>query len=282
MHSYSGGVAALAFLCGMAAGLARAAAPDAAVTLLYQDNVSRADHAADRESDVFAQASAGVEAGRPVGLHGRLWARGEAGVEQAFSWADLSSARLGGAVGGAFKWGVGPRAPRVEATVPVDYAWFGDPDRDRWQALPTLTLRKRLTEGSEVDVFIRHEAVDAAARLFDGAAQEGGLTWRWRGEGAWSVFAGYRLRDGDVVAYATPPRPDLVAEAELVVVGLDTFDRPMNGYRLDARTHRYQVGVGFAVDELALIEAGYAFQETRADDVRYDDHILQVGWRRVF
>ncbi len=282
MHSYAGGVAALVIICGSAAGLAPAAEPEVSASLLYQDNVSRADRADDRASDLFARAAAGVQTSSAVGLRGTLWARGDAGAEVAFSFGDLSRVHLGGEVGASYKVGVGPRAPRLELVLPVEHAWFGDSERDRWLVQPTARLRKRLSEWLELDVFIRHEAAGAASRLFDAEAQEGGLLVRWRGEGPWSALAGYRLRDGDVVAYATPPRPDLVAEADVIITDLDTFDDPMNGYRVDARTQRILIGAGYALDDLSMIEAGYEWQDTHAGDLRYDDHLLHLGWRRAF
>lgn len=282
MHSYSGGVAALAIMCGCATGWARAAESEVSAGLLYQDNVSRADRADDRESDLFARAAVAAGTGAPVGLRGTLWARGEAGAEVAFSFDDLSQVHLGGEVGTSWKFGVGPRAPRLELLVPLEHGWFGDPDRDRWLVHPTARLRKRLCEELELEAIYRHEAAEAAHRLFDAEAQEGGLLLRWQGAGPWSALVGYRLRDGDVVAYATPPRPDLVAEAEVIVTDLETFEDPMNGYRVDARTQRVQVGGGLALDDQSMLEAGYEWQETRANDLRYDDHLVHLGWRRVF
>lgn len=282
MHSYSGGVAALAIMCGLAAGSVRAAEPEVNASLLYQDNVSRADRAADRESDLFARAAVGLQTGAPVGLRGSLWAGGNAGADAAFSFDDLSRAHLGGELGGSYKIGLGPRAPRLEMVVPLEHAWFGDADRNRWLVQPTVRLRKRLSEAFELEAFIRHEVAEASTRLFDAEGQEGGLLVRWRGEGAWSLLAGYGLRDGDVVAYATPPRPDLVAEADVIVADLNTFDDPRNGYRVEARTQRVHLGAGFALDEQSMLEAGYEWQDTRAGDLQYDDHLVHLGWRRAF
>ena len=282
MHSNSGRGAVLVFAWLVAARVAAAADYDASAGLLYQDNVSRADRSADREADGWARADAGVQQVQPVGLAGAAWARVEAGAEAAFTFDDLSSVRLGGALGASYKMGLGPRAPRLELAVPVDHAWYGDPDRQRWVVRPAVHLRKRVSESLELDGFLLHESTDAASALFDAEALEGGAVLRWQGEGPWSAQAGYRLRDGDVVAYATPPRPDLVADADLVVTGLETFGHPMNGYRLEARTQRVLVGAGFALDERSMIEMGYEWQDTRAGDLQYDDHLVHLGWRRAF
>ncbi|MBA3831531.1 MAG: hypothetical protein H0X34_06500 [Chthoniobacterales bacterium] len=91
------------------------------------------------------------------------------------------------------------------------------------------------------------------------------------------IALSYTYRDGDVISYAVPPRPDILtfaSEREAVT----TFGAsPLYpAYRLQAQTHSVSISAGYAVNENLSVQVAYEYAATSHDPLRYENHSVEV------
>ena len=128
----------------------------------------------------------------------------------------------------------------------------------------------------------RFDARFAESKLFSGFGNEGGVVMRWEPEGRWSFSAGYRLRYGDVVSFATPPQPAIKSVSIVVDPGNTIFGRPLTAYRLRALTQTVSAGMAYAVTPDISLELTGEFQHTSRSAITYDAFLAQIAAKFAF
>ena len=91
----------------------------------------------------------------------------------------------------------------------------------------------------------------------------------------------YSVRYGDVVSYATPPRPDLAAIAE-VKEPTDVFGAERMVYRFDAWTHSVRAGIEQDLTTWMKLRLAYRFEFTQRGSLNYANQIGEIGLRFKF
>jgi len=95
------------------------------------------------------------------------------------------------------------------------------------------------------------------------------------------LTADYELRSGEVVSYAVPPRPDIVALAnDRRIVG--TFGEPYVAYNFDAITNSLSFGVSQGLTQWVSINARYEWHYTTRSNISYMNNILRLSIHAAF
>lgn len=247
----------------------------------FESNASNSDKPSDRLADGFLTAH--VDAGTN-GVWGRDW-RWRASLsgegEEAFRFTGLSQIEGGVRLGVDRKFGLGWNAPRLQFDVYSAFRGAGQPGASGFRLLPSLALVWQIAERGGASVRYTPQWFFAQGALFDSAAQEARISGWFDLFPGTRLFADYFFRYGDVVSYATPPRPDLAAIAQVREL-TDVFGAERMAYRFDAQTHSVQAGVDQDLTTHIRLRAAYRFEITNRGSLDYENHIAEIGLRVKF
>jgi hypothetical protein len=251
-------------------------APNLTVIGAWNSNATNASASSDRIGAFVTTADfiAGTryEIGRDDALHLTL----HGNIEWWARYRDLLTAAGGARLEWRHKFGLGALAPVFSIEGSVDTVGSRLDGRGGTSSGFLFSLRKRFDDvwrGTVTQEFARQ---DARFAVYDRTGAETAIEVdREMSEVARLSFrASYR--DGDVLSYGTPPRPDLVAVATNRRP-VDTFDRPMVAYSIDARTIGLRASLTRAVDESSAVIFSYEWRETSRAPLRYLNQILSVA-----
>ena len=247
----------------------------------FESNASNSDKPSDRLADGFLTAR--VDGGTN-GVWGRDW-RWRAGLsgegEEAFRFNGLSQIEGGVRLGVDRKFGLGWNAPRLQFDVYSAFRGAGQPGASGFRLVPSLALVWQIAERGGASVRYTPQWFFAQGALFDSAAQEARISGWFDLFPGTRLFADYFFRYGDVVSYATPPRPDLAAIAQVREL-TDVFGAERMAYRFDAQTHSVQAGVDQDLTTHIRFRAAYRFEITNRGSLDYENHIAEIGLRVKF
>lgn len=248
---------------------------------LYNDNVSRSSRDADIRDDFAFGASARV--GKfthlasnlrltfTVDLDSQLWAQYE----------DFNHVSAGGTASLRFRCGLGANAPFVRVEGSAKYAGFDQDLQDGGRYRASVTFGKRLFDRLEVQLAYLFDNTDARDVLFDADGHSFLARVAVDVTPSTQLTAEYSVRDGQVVSYAVPPRPDLVALAN-TRLEVQTFGEPYMAYNLDAITHRLSFGIGQAITRDLGVSLRYEWQVTSRSQIEYTNHVILAAFQLSF
>lgn len=262
----------------------RGAEPEfhAATGFSYDSNLSNASRAGDVYDDFFWNAEGGATWRSALDRDWRASAGVYGGVEVPFEYRAFTLARAGVDARLTRKFGLGQGAPSLTAGGFIERDFFQQTEMSKWFFVPSLRWTQPFGGDWSADILYRFDGSAAGSNLFSGYGNEGGLTLRWRPEGRWSFSAGYRLRYGDVVSFATPPRADILAVSSVVQRGNTFFGRTLTAYRLQALTQSFILGAGYALTGDISLQATGEFQHTSRSAITYDAFLAQLSLKTVF
>jgi len=232
----------------------------------YEDNVSRADLSRDKESDIaiLAAGSAGwpfhPTEGSTLTLTG--------GFRSAFSttFSGLTNHAPGLSVSFRQKLGLGAFAPFIQAGGRYDLQIYEDDLREGAYAEIDALFGKRVSErwGFKTEAGVSRR--DADSEVFDQHAVFAGIHADIALIGEIELYAGYRLRIGDVTSSAIPD--SYLAKASKEIAPDEVFGDRVRAYLLEGTSHGLQVGVSWPVSDRASIDAAYEYVVTSIDPER--------------
>jgi hypothetical protein len=241
----------------------------------YESNASNSDRSSDREEEFFLGTNLVLGTDGVLGRDWRWSARLEAEGEAALRFPDLSRIEAGPGFGIERKLGLGWQAPRLKLDGLFTARAEGQSEASGWRIAPSLELLVPVTERWGVEARYLPEWFFADSDVFDVTAHEVGA-------GTWFDFTpstrlalNYAFRRGDVVSYATPPRPDIVAIRDVQSTS-DAFDVNRVDYRLDADRHSLEGALIQTLTEQLSLRAAYRWETTRESDLNYENHTFQV------
>ena len=243
----------------------------------FDSNLSNSDRASDvkddwawkshgRVGDGF-QLSRDLRLNLAADLHGAVWDRYDGFNEIG-----------GGALAGLrYRFGLGRRAPWILLEERIGYDWFRESVRNGWDE--SLRVRGGIAIAERIALEAGYAFGNFAARdnFFDQQGHRGDarvivdLT-------SWLQFAlGYSYRDGDIIAYAVPPRPDLVLLApERRPISTFGNDPLYTAYPLRAQTHAVSVSAAYALTKYFSVQLAYEYAATAHDPLQYENHFVQA------
>lgn len=212
--------------------------------VVWHDNVTNAE----RPEDLLPALQWGGElvAGQVRMVEGghRLLVSGGLRMEVWPRFEGLNLVAPGVALGWEFKPGLGPRRPVLAAGVVGERVAAGESDRHGWGGAARLLGRQRL--GTDWLIVAGHEwrRFDARGRAFARTGREWFGRLEWSATSDWTLALEAREREGDVVSYSRPPRPDLEAIGK-PIIQVGTFEQaaPWIAYYFQARTRSAAVEV---------------------------------------
>jgi hypothetical protein len=247
----------------------------------YESNASNSNLASDRLADGFftAHLQAGTSGvwGRDWRWHAHLAGEGE----QAFRFTGLSQIEGGVRLGVDRKFGLGWNAPRLQIDFYTAYRGSGQDGASGARLSPSLGVIWQLVERGGLSIRYLPQWFFAEGAVFYSGSQEGRIAGWFDLFPKTRLFADYLIRYGDVVSYATPPRPDLAAIAE-VKEPTDVFGAERMVYRFDAWTHGVRAGFEQELTSWMKLRMAYRFEFTQRGSLNYANQIGEIGVRFKF
>lgn len=259
---------------------------DAEAGVVHESNVGLAKLGRDRKSDTAATTSA--SAGHVFALTDRYTAT-VTGDAAGIAWdrlGGLSNVSFGTTAAFRGKFGVGPQAPwlrlfgsgaRQEYDLDVRDGWryrlgagLGTRWGERWDVSAEYAFEQRVADHGKV----------VSRRLPGDAFDVESQTWSVRADvlvtETVSVFAGYALREGEVVS--TTQRNAEIVLASKALTADPAFGSRFVAYRLDATTHVFSAGLTVVLGRRWSANVGYEYQMADAiHDLEYRNHVVRGG-----
>jgi hypothetical protein len=247
---------------------------------LYDSNLSNSDRASDVEDDLAwvseLRAVNGLQLSRDLrlslggNLHGEVWNQ-----YNAFNHITLS-----GSAGLRYRFGLGRRAPWIAVEDNPGYAFFNESRRSGLDNQFRVRAGAGITERLSVETAYTFDEFQARDRFFDVSGHSGAIRLIVDATSSLQLALGYRYRDGVVISYAIPPRPDILA--------ITTDRRPVSSfgappytaYRFRASTHAISASAGYTFGKRFSGQIAYEFQETSRNALEYEIHLVEA--RLVF
>ena len=250
--------------------------------VLYSSNFSNSDRAADIKDDWAWQSE--LRAGNAfqvtrdlrlnlaADLREQMWARFDA----------FDSVAPGGDVGLRYRFGLGRLAPWVRVEDNLSYAYMHDDDRSGRNNKFRVRGGLGLTEWLSVEAAYTFDDFEAKDEFWNLSGHSGAIGLTFDPTSSLQVVLGYSYRDGEVISYALPPRPDilrLASEAEPV----NSFGSPpYTAYRLHGLTNAFSASAGYTINKYLSIQISYEFRDTLDGPLEYENHLLEAKVGFVF
>ncbi len=244
---------------------------------LYQSNLSNSDRSSDIRDDwawtTAARLSNGFQLSRDLrlslgaDLQSDLWARYH-GFNQVGATASA---------GLRYRFGLGRQAPWFLLEEVIGYHRFDETFRDGWNETIGLRAGIALSERLALEAGYSFNNFAAPNDFFDLQGHRASAHLVFDATSALQIGFGYSYREGDVISYAVPARPDIFAIA-VVRPSVPTFgNNPRyNAYRLRGQTHAISVSAGYALTKYLSLQMTYEFSTTSHDPLRYDNHLVEA------
>ena len=250
---------------------------DGETGVFYDSNLSNSDRASDEKEDLAwesnVRAGDGFQLSRDFRLnlsadfHSAVWDRYDAFNE------------IGGGVAAAlrYRFGLGRQAPWILLDERIGYAGFRETVRNGWNESLRLRAGVAITERIALEGGYTFENFAARDDFFDLLSHRGDVRLVVDLTSSLQIALGYSYRDGDIIAYAVPPRPELgliASERELV----STFgnDPLYTAYRLQAQTHAVSVSASYALTKYFSVALAYEYAATSHDPLQYKNHVVEA------
>ena len=247
----------------------------------YEDNLSNSSRAADERDDFSFAGHASFGRFGELTDDLRLTVTADLDARAFARYDDFSSLTIASTAALRYRFGLGAMAPFVRVEATGGYAAFHQSLQSGRRFRTGITAGKRLTERFAIDASYFYEDIGGEIRVFDRFSHAFALNASFDLTERTRLLAGYELRSGEVVSYAVPPRPDIVALANDRRM-VDTFGRPYVAYNFDAITNTLSLGVSQALTQSLSLNARYEWQYTTRSHLSYTNNVLRLSIHAAF
>lgn len=256
-------------------------APNLTSSATWNSNATNASRAADVIGALALRAEAASSARFALGTDDALFAGAAVSLEAWPRFDGLDRAVVGPRFTWQHKFGLGALAPVFSVALAGDAIAARETSRQARAGSVTFALRQRFDAATRASLTHERARDDAREFVFDRTGNETSLEVVRDLDVPWSLAVTARWREGDVLSYATPPRPDLVALAHVRVPNT-TFDRALVAYSLEARSLTGGLAVTRALDAMTSLTFRYEWRETERGSLRYVNHLVSAALARQF
>jgi len=267
----------LAVLLAMALSAARADwRVDAETGAFYDSNLSNSDRASDVKDDWAWQSNLRVgnafqlardlRLNLAADLREQVWAR----------FDSFSNVAPGGTASLRYRFGLGRQAPWVLVEDRLAYAFFKEDDRSGVENRFRIKGGIGITEWLAVEATYTFDDYAAKIPFWDLSGNSGAIRLTFDPTSSLQVALGYLYRNGEVISYAIPPRPDIVAltsDRESV----NSFGSPpYTAYRLRGVTNALSASVSYTFSKYISVQVNYEFRNTTHRPLEYVNHLVEA------
>jgi len=248
--------------------------------MIWRDNVTNADRAPDQLPGWLARAEAGWETRRQVTRLTGLSAGGRLRSEAWSRFDGLNLLEAEAVFGLRHKFGVGPDRRSLSASVGGGPTGARESARSGWGGRARVAISQPVGPVGRLQAGLEADHYEARGRAFSHTGWSGVLAWDHRLAAGWALRATVGYREGDVVSYSTPPRPDLVKAGKILTL-VETFERPVAllAYYFPASTVSVGLELDRAVGERTSLFLRAEQRETRHGVAGYRNRELEIGLR---
>jgi hypothetical protein len=244
---------------------------------LYESNLSNSDRASDVESDWAWQGEArafnGFQLARDLRLNFGADFRGVA-------WSQYDAFdRIGAGISTnlRYRFGLGRLAPWLLLDERIGYDHFQQSAQSRWDETAALHGGIFLNDRVALEAGYTFENLASTGDFFDRQGHRLDAAMIFDLTSSLQVKVGYSYRNGGVISYAVPPRPDIFRIATVRVGDTAFGSYPLyNAYRFRAETHAAAVTVGYTLTKYLSAQAGYEYSVTVHDPLSYENHRFEA------
>lgn len=250
---------------------------DAQTGVVYNSNLSNSDRASDVRDDWAWRSN--IRAGNAfqltrdlrlnvaADLRGELWDR----------FGAFNTIGPGASAGLRYRFGLGRQAPWVLLEDRFGYDRFQDSSQSGYDNLFSFQGGIALSDRIALEGGYAFESFVAPDDFYDRQVHRGNVRMIFDVTSSLQIAAGYIYREGDVISYAIPPRPD-IARFSVVRRNEDEFGQPLrNAYKLLGRTHALSISVAYQLMKYASVQLGYEYAVTTHDPLQYENHVLEAS-----
>jgi hypothetical protein len=243
----------------------------------YDSNLSNSDRASDREYDLAwktdlrigngFQLSRDLRLNVAADLHSAVWDH----------YDGFNEIGAGTSAGLRYRFGLGRQAPWILLEERIGYDRFHETVRSG------LDESLRLRGGIAISERIALEAAYIFGNFVapDDFFDEQGHTANARVivdlTSSLQIAIGYTYREGNVISYAVPPRPDiLLLTSESRPVTTFGTNPLYTAYRLRGQTNAVSVSAGYALTRYLSVQLAYEYAVTSHDPLQYENHLVEA------
>ncbi len=119
---------------------------------------------------------------------------------------------------------------------------------------------------------------DYAAKtpFWDLSGNSGAIRLMFDATSSLQVAVGYLYRNGEVISYALPPRPDIVALSSARESVNSFGSPPYTAYRLRGVTNAFSASVGYTLSKYISLQVNYEFRNTTHGPLEYVNHLVEA------
>ena len=243
----------------------------------YDSNLSNSDRASDREYDLAwktdlrigngFQLSRDLRLNVAADLHSAVWDH----------YDGFNEIGAGASAGLRYRFGLGRQAPWILLEERIGYDRFHETVRSGWDE--SLRLRGGIAISERIALEAGYIFGNFAAP--DDFFDEQGHTANARVivdlTSSLQIAIGYTYREGNVISYAVPPRPDIfrITSESRPVTTFGT--NPLYiAYRLRGQTNAVSVSAGYALTRYLSVQLAYEYTVTSHDPLQYENHLVEA------
>jgi hypothetical protein len=241
---------------------------------VYNSNLSNSDRSSDVRDDWAWVSNVRADDAFQLSRDLRLNVGGDVRGEVWDRFGAFNEIGPGFSSGLRYRFGLGRQAPWVLLENRFGYDRFQDSAQSGCDEVVSLRGGIGLTERIALEAGYAFENFAAPDDFFD--RQEHRADVRLIVDLTSSVQAavGYNYREGDVISYAVPPRPDI---APFAIEREDeaAFGNPLRtAYKLLGRTHAVSFSVAWQLSKYATVQVDYEYAVTLHDPIQYENHLV--------
>jgi hypothetical protein len=245
--------------------------------MFYDSNLSNSDRSADVRddwawrSDISAgnsfQLTRDSRKNLGADLRGELWDR----------FGAFNTIGPGASAGLRYRFGLGRQAPWVLLEDRFGYDRFQDTAQSGNDNVFNLQAGIALSDRLALEGGYAFESFIAPDDFYDRQVHSGNVRMVFDVTSSLQVTVGYTYREGDVISYAVPPRPD-IARFSIEREDEDEFGQPLRtAYKLLGRTNAVSFSVAYQLMKYASVQVGYEYAITTHDPLQYENHLVQAN-----
>jgi hypothetical protein len=250
---------------------------EAETGVVYNSNLSNSDRSADVRddwawrSDISAanglQLSRDLRLNLGADLRGEVWDR----------FGAFNTIGPGASAGLRYRFGLGRQAPWVLLEDRFGYDRFQDTAQSGYDNVLNFQAGIALSDWIALEGGYAFESFAAPNDFYDRQVHRGNARMVFDVTSSLQVTVGYTYREGDVISYAVPPRPD-IARFSIEREDQDEFGQPLRtAYKLLGRTHALSFSVAYQLMKYASVQLGYEYAITTHDPLQYENHLVEAN-----